>query len=61
MQQMIRADGGSGKYEERALPMLGIWNTLLEVSKERARQDRVARTITFCLLGRIEFLHRNSA
>ena len=30
MQQMIRADGGSGDYIETTPPMLGIWNTLLE-------------------------------
>lgn len=31
VQQLIRADDGGGAYDERALPMLGIWNTLLEV------------------------------
>ncbi|WIA16955.1 hypothetical protein OEZ85_013874 [Tetradesmus obliquus] len=30
VQQMIRADGGSGDYVETTPPMLGIWNTLLE-------------------------------
>mmetsp|Transcript_19011 Transcript_19011/g.57443 ORF Transcript_19011/g.57443 Transcript_19011/m.57443 type:complete len:344 (+) Transcript_19011:176-1207(+) len=30
VQQLIKADGGSGDYQERALPMLGIWSTLLE-------------------------------
>jgi hypothetical protein len=28
---MIRNDGGSGEYEELVLPMLGLWNTLLQV------------------------------
>ncbi len=31
MQQLIKADGGSGDYQELALPMLGLWNTLLTV------------------------------
>lgn len=31
MQQLIKADGGSGEYQELALPMLGLWNTLLTV------------------------------
>lgn len=30
VQQMIINDGGSGKYVEAVLPMLGIWSTLLE-------------------------------
>ncbi|KAI7841695.1 hypothetical protein COHA_004562 [Chlorella ohadii] len=29
VQQLIKADGGSGDYQELALPMLGLWNTLL--------------------------------
>lgn len=29
VQEMIRADGGGGDYTELALPMLGVWNTLL--------------------------------
>lgn len=33
VQELIKADGGSGSYDERALPMLGIWNTLLEVQQ----------------------------
>lgn len=28
-QQMIKADGGSGEYQELALPMLGLWDTVL--------------------------------
>lgn len=36
VQQLIKADGGAGDYQERALPMLGIWSTLLEV---RARAE----------------------
>lgn len=30
VQEMIKADGGSGDYEEIVLPMLGLWNTLLK-------------------------------
>lgn len=30
VQSLIRADGGSGEYVEKAVPMLGIWNTLLQ-------------------------------
>jgi len=30
VQQMIRNDGGKGDYTEAVLPMLGIWNTVLE-------------------------------
>lgn len=30
--QMIKNDGGSGKFIESTPPMLGIWNTLLKVS-----------------------------
>eukprot|EP00898_Chlorokybus_atmophyticus_P007203 jgi/Chlat1/7484/Chrsp60S06994 len=30
VQELIRADGGKGEYEEVALPMLGIWNTALK-------------------------------
>ncbi len=30
VQQMIRNDGGKGEYTELVLPMLGLWNTLLE-------------------------------
>ena len=32
VQRMIRNDGGSGDYKEVALPMLGIWETILKVS-----------------------------
>lgn len=28
VQQMIKNDGGKGKYQESTPPMLGIWNTL---------------------------------
>ena len=31
VQQMLKADGGSGDYDELALPMLGVFNTLLKV------------------------------
>jgi hypothetical protein len=31
---MIRADGGSGDYQELVPPMLGIWNTLLNGSSD---------------------------
>ncbi|KAL4444363.1 hypothetical protein ABPG75_012100 [Micractinium tetrahymenae] len=34
VQEMIRADGGSGDYQELALPMLGVFNTLLKESPE---------------------------
>jgi hypothetical protein len=34
VQQMIRADGGSGNYIETTPPMLGIWNTLLDGSAD---------------------------
>jgi ABC-type nitrate/sulfonate/bicarbonate transport system substrate-binding protein len=30
VQEMIKADGGSGEYVEAALPMLGLWGTVLE-------------------------------
>nr|AHF22067.1 Thi5-like protein [Pyramimonas parkeae] len=30
VQSMIRNDGGTGEFQEKVLPMLGIWNTLLE-------------------------------
>ena len=29
VQEMIKADGGTGDYEELALPMLGLWDTVL--------------------------------
>ena len=29
VQQMIKADGGFGDYQELALPMLGLWDTVL--------------------------------
>uniref|UniRef100_A0A7S0QQF2 Thiamine pyrimidine synthase n=1 Tax=Pyramimonas obovata TaxID=1411642 RepID=A0A7S0QQF2_9CHLO len=29
VQKMIRNDGGTGDFQEKVLPMLGIWNTLL--------------------------------
>jgi ABC-type nitrate/sulfonate/bicarbonate transport system substrate-binding protein len=29
VQELIRADGGSGDYQELSLPMLGVWDTLL--------------------------------
>jgi NitT/TauT family transport system substrate-binding protein len=31
---MIRADGGTGDYQEVVPPMLGIWNTLLNGSSD---------------------------
>ncbi|KAF6254748.1 NMT1/THI5 like-domain-containing protein [Scenedesmus sp. NREL 46B-D3] len=34
VQQMIRADGGSGDYIETTPPMLGIWSTLLSGSAD---------------------------
>ena len=30
VQKMLQADGGCGDYQELALPMLGVWNTLLQ-------------------------------
>jgi ABC-type nitrate/sulfonate/bicarbonate transport system substrate-binding protein len=30
VQQMIKADGGTGDYQELALPMLGLWETVLK-------------------------------
>ena len=30
VKRLIEADGGSGEFTETVLPMLGIWNTLLE-------------------------------
>ena len=30
VQQMIKADGGTGEYQELALPMLGLWETVLK-------------------------------
>lgn len=30
VQQMIKSDGGSGDYQELALPMLGLWETVLK-------------------------------
>lgn len=33
VQQLIKADGSSGDYAELALPMLGLWNTLLTVGQ----------------------------
>jgi ABC-type nitrate/sulfonate/bicarbonate transport system substrate-binding protein len=30
VQQMIKADGGTGEYTELALPMLGLWETVLK-------------------------------
>ena len=32
VQRMIQNDGGKGLYEELTPPMLGIWETLLNVS-----------------------------
>jgi hypothetical protein len=32
VQQLIRNDGGSGDYQEITPDMLGIWNTVLNVS-----------------------------
>ena len=32
VQQLIRNDGGAGDYTEAALPMLGVWDTVLEAS-----------------------------
>lgn len=31
VQSLIKNDGGSGEYQELVLPMLGLWNTLLQV------------------------------
>ena len=31
VQRMIQNDGGAGDYQEVALPMLGIWETILKV------------------------------
>lgn len=31
VQQMIINDGGQGKFQESTPPMLGIWDTLLNV------------------------------
>jgi len=31
VQRMIQNDGGKGDYEEQTPPMLGIWDTLLQV------------------------------
>ena len=31
MQQLIVNDGGTGMFQESTPPMLGIWNTLLNV------------------------------
>ncbi len=31
VQRMIQNDGGAGDYKEIALPMLGIWETILKV------------------------------
>jgi hypothetical protein len=46
VQAMIRADGGSGDYQELVPPMLGIWNTLLNRSSDatwvRTRQTAPA-------------------
>ena len=37
MQRMIQNDGGSGDYREVALPMLGIWETILKVRAHNVR------------------------
>ena len=38
MRELIRGDGGgSGDYQELALPMLGLWPTLLAVSARCVR------------------------
>lgn len=34
MQALIRADGGSGQFQELVPPMLGIWDTLLNGSSD---------------------------
>ena len=31
VRQLIRKDGGHGDYEELALPLLGLWNTVMKV------------------------------
>ncbi len=31
MQQLIRNDGGEGEFVESTPPMLGIWDTLMQV------------------------------
>lgn len=31
VQRMIQNDGGKGDYDEQTPPMLGIWDTLLQV------------------------------
>ena len=39
VQQMLKADGGSGDYQELALPMLGVFNTLLKVRVGRSSKS----------------------
>ncbi|KAL4532580.1 hypothetical protein Ndes2437B_g02975 [Nannochloris sp. 'desiccata'] len=34
VQQMIKADGGTGEYQELGLPMLGLWETVLKGEAE---------------------------
>lgn len=34
MRQLIKSDGGSGKFEELGLPLLGLWNTVIKVGRE---------------------------
>ncbi|EFN57875.1 hypothetical protein CHLNCDRAFT_57002 [Chlorella variabilis] len=34
VQSLIKNDGGSGEYQELVLPMLGLWNTLLQGEAE---------------------------
>ena len=38
MQQLIRNDGGQGKFKEVTPPMLEIWDQLLQVGHQRCGQ-----------------------
>jgi hypothetical protein len=44
VQQMLKADGGSGDYQELALPMLGVFNTLLKVRVRQAAVNQSPHT-----------------
>lgn len=35
VRQLIKSDGGRGTFQELSLPLLGLWNTVVNVSGDR--------------------------
>lgn len=51
VQQMIMNDGGQGDYHEAALPMLGIWDTVLAVGSHPDHSPKHLRNLNICFFS----------